>query len=428
MRVLIIGSGGREHAMAWKVRQSPKVTDVFVANGNAGTAREPNTENVSISPTAVDELVQFAKDNEVQLTIVGPEAPLSAGVVDAFEAAGLACFGPTQAAAQLESSKDFCKAFMVRHGIPTAEYASFTDIDAAKAYLNRVPFPLVLKADGLAAGKGVVIADTPEAAIETLDVMMVDKAFGDAGQKVVIESFLEGEEASFIVMSDGDNILPMATSQDHKARDEGDRGPNTGGMGAYSPAPVVTPERHERIMAEVIRPAIEGMKKDGVPFKGFLYAGLMISPDDDLHVLEFNCRFGDPETQPILMRLRSDLVELCEAGVAGTLGDLSVDWDPRFALGVVLASGGYPASYKTDLVIEGLDEPFPEDTYLFHAGTQQVGHQVVTKGGRVLCAVGLGESLRDAQQRAYRLAEQVSWPASFYRRDIGHRALTHHDQ
>ena len=423
MKVLVIGGGGREHALAWKAAQSSKVEQVFVAPGNAGTAREPKLENVAIGVEDIDALLTFARDNDITLTIVGPEMPLVIGIVDAFAAAGLRCFGPTKGAAQLEGSKAFTKDFLARHDIPSAAYGNFTDIDEAVVYIRQQGAPIVVKADGLAAGKGVILAQTEDEAIAAVKDMLAGNAFGEAGHRVVIEEFLQGEEASFIVMVDGEHILPLATSQDHKARDNGDTGPNTGGMGAYSPAPVITPEMHDRIMAEVIEPTVKGMAAEGHPYTGFLYAGVMIAPDGTPKVLEYNCRFGDPETQPIMMRLRSDLVALCDAALDGKLDQVSAEWDPRAALGVVLAAGGYPASYAKGDVISGLPTDDNETAKVFHAGTAEKDGQVVTSGGRVLCAVGLGDTVSEAQARAYELTQQITWDKVYYRTDIGHRAI-----
>ena len=422
MKVLVIGSGGREHALAWKAAQSAGVDTVFVAPGNAGTAHEPKMHNVNIKAEDVEGLLEFACREEVALTIVGPEAPLVIGVVDAFRAAGLRCFGPTRAAAQLEGSKAFTKDFLARHHIPTGAYANFTDMDAAIAYIKTQGAPIVVKADGLAAGKGVIVAMTEDEAIAAVKDMLAGNAFGEAGHRVVIEEFLEGEEASFIVMVDGEHILPMATSQDHKRVGEQDTGPNTGGMGAYSPAPVVTEEVHQRIMREVIEPTVRGMAAEGNPYTGFLYAGLMITPDGTPKVIEYNCRFGDPETQPIMMRLQSDLVELCQAAIDGKLDEKSIQWDPRASLGVVLAAEGYPASYRKGDAISGIPAE-STDGKVFHAGTAEKDGQVMTNGGRVLCAVGLGHTVSEAQQKAYALAEQVRWQGVFFRRDIGYRAI-----
>ncbi len=423
MKVLIIGGGGREHALAWKAAQSPNVETVFVAPGNAGTACEPKLENINIGVEDIETLLAFAQDNAIGLTIVGPEAPLVIGLVDAFNAAGQRCFGPTQGAAQLEGSKAFTKDFLARHHIPTGRYGNFTDIDAALNYLRKQSAPIVIKADGLAAGKGVIVAMTLEDAENAVRDMLAGNAFGEAGHRVVIEEFLDGEEASFICMVDGKHILPLATSQDHKRVGEGDTGPNTGGMGAYSPAPVVTPEIHARIMSEVIEPTVAGMAAEGNPYTGFLYAGLMIDRNGAPKVIEYNCRFGDPETQPILMRLRSDIVALCDAALDGQLDQVNTEWDPRAALGVVLAAGGYPADYSKGEVISGLDAVNESDGKIFHAGTAEKDGQVVTNGGRVLCAVGLGDTVSAAQQRAYALAKQISWDGMFYRDDIGYRAI-----
>jgi phosphoribosylamine--glycine ligase len=423
MNILIIGSGGREHALAWKAAQSPLADRVYVAPGNAGTAREPKVENVAIDADAIDRLVAFACEHTVGLTIVGPEAPLVLGVVDDFRAAGLRCFGPTRGAAQLEGSKAFTKDFLARHGIPTAGYATFTAVDPALAYLRERGAPIVVKADGLAAGKGVIVAQTlPEAEAAVRD-MLAGNAFGTAGHRVVIEEFLDGEEASFIVMADGAHVLPMATSQDHKRVGDGDTGPNTGGMGAYSPAPVVTPAIHRRVMDEVILPTVRGMAAEGLPYTGFLYAGLMIMPDGTPKVIEYNCRFGDPETQPILLRLRSDLVAHCLAALNGRLDAEHADWDPRAALGVVLAAGGYPGDYRKGDPIGGLDGLDSADTKVFHAGTAERDGRVVTNGGRVLCATALGATVGEAQQRAYALVDRIRWDGMICRRDIGYRAV-----
>ena len=420
MKVMIIGGGGREHALAWKVAQNKQVSRVFVAPGNAGTALNPDMVNVPI--TSVPELVAFAKEEQVALTIVGPEATLSQGVVDAFRAAGLKIFGPTKAAAQLESSKDFAKAFMIRHKIPTAAYATFTDAKAAHDYVNAQGAPIVIKADGLAAGKGVVVAMSLDEAHAAIDSMLSDNKLGSAGARVVIEEFLTGEEASFIVMVDGKNILPLATSQDHKRLLDGDQGPNTGGMGAYSPAPIVTPTIHAKAMRDIIKPTVEGMAADGIPYTGFLYAGLMISPNGDVKTLEFNCRMGDPETQPILMRLKSDLVKLAEHAVDGTLDKVEADWDRRTALGVVMASANYPDTPRTGDVITGLPSG-TDDMQVFHAGTAMKGDQVVTSGGRVLCVTALGETVKDAQNCAYQALDPIKFDGAQYRKDIGYRAV-----
>jgi len=423
MNILIVGSGGREHALAWKASQSPNVAKVFVAPGNPGTASESGIENVAIAVDNIPALLVFAQDNGIALTIVGPEVPLVLGIVDQFQAAGLKCFGPTAQAAQLEGSKSFCKDFLSRHGIPTAAYQSFTDKDLAIAYIKQQGAPIVVKADGLAAGKGVIVAQTEQEAIDAVEDMLAGNAFGEAGHRVVVEEFLVGEEASFIVIADGKHALAMATSQDHKARDNGDKGPNTGGMGAYSPAPVVTPGVHERTMREVIMPTLDGMAADGIPYTGFLYAGLMISPNGAIKVLEFNCRFGDPETQPIMMRLKSDLVELCLAALAGELDKTTSDWDERAALGVVLAAGGYPDTYQKGAIISGLPAQEQEDSKVFHAGTQQVGDDIVTSGGRVLCACALGDDIQEAQTKAYALADKIHWNGVYYRTDIGFKAI-----
>ena len=423
MKVLIIGGGGREHALAWKATQSPLVDQVYVAPGNGGTATNPNIINVPIEADDVEALVAFAEHNTIHLTIVGPEIPLVKGVVDAFELANLRCFGPKQAAAQLEGSKTFTKNFLERHNIPTAKYQSFSEIDPAIAYIKQLGTPLVIKADGLAAGKGVVIAQSETAAIEAAQDMLSGSAFGSAGNKIVVEEFLEGEEASFIVMVDGKNILPLATSQDHKARDNGDKGPNTGGMGAYSPAPVVTESLHQRIMREVIEPTVNGLSQEGTPYTGFLYAGIMISSDGTPNVLEFNCRFGDPETQPIMMRLKSDLIALCLAALDKKLDTTTAEWDERAALGVVMAAEGYPASYKKGSAIQGLTEDNFSDKMIFHAGTALSDGDVITNGGRVLCATALGSNVSEAQQRAYDLVKEIHWDGAFYRTDIGYRAI-----
>ncbi|ALE98802.1 MULTISPECIES: phosphoribosylamine--glycine ligase [Serratia] len=423
MNILIIGNGGREHALAWKAAQSPLADKVYVAPGNAGTALEANLENVAIAATDIPALVAFAQSHDIGLTIVGPEAPLVIGVVDAFQAAGLKIFGPSQAAAQLEGSKAFTKDFLARHRIPTAEYENFTEVEPALAYVRRKGAPIVIKADGLAAGKGVIVAMTLQEAEEAVRDMLAGNAFGDAGHRIVVEEFLDGEEASFIVMVDGENVVPMATSQDHKRVGDGDTGPNTGGMGAYSPAPVVTDEIHRRAMDQVIWPTVRGMAAEGNTYVGFLYAGLMIAADGQPKVIEFNCRFGDPETQPIMLRLRSDLVELCLAGAEGRLNEKSSDWDERPALGVVLAAGGYPGDYRNGEVIQGLPQQESADGKVFHAGTRLQGDDVVTSGGRVLCVTALGDTVAQAQQRAYQLAEGIQWPGSFCRKDIGYRAI-----
>ena len=423
MNVLVVGGGGREHALAWKAAQSPLVTKVFVAPGNAGTALEPDLHNVAIAADDVAALLAFAKEQQVTLTIVGPEAPLAKGIVDAFRADDLAIFGPSQAAAQLESSKAFAKDFLARHQIPTAAYQTFTEITPAKAFVQQLGTPIVIKADGLAAGKGVIIAQTEAEAFAAIDDMLAGNKFGDAGSRVVIEEFLTGEEASFIVMVDGSHALPFASSQDHKARDEGDKGPNTGGMGAYSPAPVVTPAVHEWVMQQVIEPTVRGMAAEGNVFTGFLYAGLMIAPDGTAKVLEFNCRFGDPETQPIMMRLESDLVALCQAAVQGKLAQSEIQFSSDAAVGVVLAAGGYPDNYAKGTEIQGLSTADSAKAKVFHAGTELKDGKVVTNGGRVLCATALGENVTAAQQAAYQLAQQISWQGMFYRKDIGYRAV-----
>ena len=423
MKVLIIGGGGREHALAWKAAQSDRVEQVFVAPGNAGTAMEPGIENVDIAAESIDELKAFALKEQIGLTIVGPEAPLVAGIVDEFTAAGLKIFGPDRLAAQLEGSKAFTKDFLAIHGIPTAAYGNFTDIDEAVDYIKEQGAPIVVKADGLAAGKGVIVAQTEEEAIEAVKDMLEANRFGDAGHRVVIEECLVGEEASFICIVDGEDVLPMASSQDHKARDDGDKGPNTGGMGAYSPAPVVDQVMHDRIMNQVIIPTVKGMKSDGHRYRGFLYAGVMIGEDGVPRVLEYNCRFGDPETQPIMMRLQSDLVELCLAAVDGELDSKDVVWDSRASMGVVLAAGGYPDSYHKGDVITGLDAVDNQHTKVFHAGTAIENDQVVTNGGRVLCVVGLGNSIGEAQKTAYEGVKKISWDRVYFRNDIGHRAI-----
>ncbi len=423
MKVLVIGGGGREHALAWKLIQSPNCSQVYVAPGNPGSNLEENIENIDIAADDIAGLVIFAKDNDIELTIVGPEVPLVMGVVDAFNHAGLRCFGPSKDAAQLEASKSFTKDFLARHNIPTADYQVFTDVAPALAYIKEQGAPIVIKADGLAAGKGVIVAMTEQQANNAVEDMLSGNAFGDAGSRVVIEEFMTGEEASFIVMVDGENILPLATSQDHKARDNGDLGPNTGGMGAYSPAPVVTPEIHNRIMAEVIEPTVKGMAADGRPYTGFLYAGLMIDDSGTPRVVEYNCRFGDPETQPIMMRLQSDLVTLCEAALDGKLDTVDVQWDPRAAVGVVLAAGGYPESYKKGDVINGLDIADGKDAKVFHAGTASKDGKIVTAGGRVLCATALGQTVAEAQSLAYKTVDKINWQNMFHRDDIAYRAI-----
>lgn len=423
MNVLIIGNGGREHAIAWRVKQSPQVGKVFVAPGNAGTALEPGVENIEIDPLNFGALVEFAKTNDIGLTIVGPEAPLVAGVVDFFSTAGLRCFGPSQLAAQLEGSKAFTKDFLKRHRVPSAAYQNFTEIEPACAYVQAQGAPIVIKADGLAAGKGVIIAQTIAEAEAAIHDMLSGNKFGEAGHRVVVEQFLQGEEASFIVMVDGENVLPFATSQDHKARDDGDKGPNTGGMGAYSPAPVVTPQLHAKIMEQVIMPTVNGMREDGNRYVGFLYAGLMISPEGDINVIEFNCRFGDPEAQPVMMRLQSDLIELINLALDGKLAQVEARWDPRPAVGVVLASGGYPDSYNKGDKITGLPISNSVERKVFHAGTRLEGDQVLTNGGRVLCATALGKNVTEAQAAAYDLLKQIDWPNVYYRHDIAYRAI-----
>ncbi len=420
MNLLVIGSGGREHAMAWRLAQSPRIGRIYVAPGNAGTAREDGLFNLPL--TAIPDLVEFARKEAIALTVVGPEAPLSAGIVDAFRAAGLRIFGPTRAAAQLEASKDFAKAFMVRHGIPTAAYATFTDAGRAHDYVARQGAPIVIKADGLAAGKGVVVAMSLEEAHAAIDMMLVENKMGAAGARVVIEEFLEGEEASFIVMVDGKHVLALASSQDHKRLLDGDKGPNTGGMGAYSPAAVLTPSIHARVMREVIQPVIHGMEKEGTPYTGFLYAGLMIKPDGSTKTLEFNCRMGDPETQPIMMRLKSDLFTLIEHAVDGTLNTIDAQWDRRVALGAVMAAAGYPEDPRNGDQITGLPRN-GDDFHVFHAGTSLQEGKVVTSGGRVLCVTALGDTVRVAQRRAYEIAEGIHFAGSQMRRDIGFRAI-----
>jgi phosphoribosylamine--glycine ligase len=423
MKLLVIGSGGREHALAWKLSQSPGLQKVYVAPGNAGTAHEARCENVAIGAEDVAALERFARDHHIDLTIVGPEVPLVLGVVDRFRAAGLKCFGPIRSAARLEGSKAYAKDFLARHAIPTAAYANFTEIDPAIAYIKKMGAPIVVKADGLAAGKGVILAQTEEEAIAAVRDMLAGNAFGAAGARVVIEEFLTGEEASFIVMADGAHVLALASSQDHKARDDGDRGPNTGGMGAYSPAPVVTPAIHARILREVIEPTVRGMRQEGHPYSGFLYAGVMIQPDGTPKVLEFNCRFGDPETQPIMLRLQSDLVELVEAALAGHLDRIEARWNPRAALGVVMAAGGYPGEYRKGDVIHGLPAAADPDCKVFHAGTAERDGAIVTHGGRVLCVTALGDTVTAAQAHAYAQAARIHWQDAYYRRDIGHRAV-----
>lgn len=427
MNVLVIGSGGREHALAWQAAKDNKVSKVFVAPGNAGTALEPKLENVAIDVMDQDALVAFAKENNIALTIVGPEAPLVEGIVDRFTSEGLRCFGPSKGAAQLEGSKAFTKDFLERQQIPTADYQNFTEIEPALAYLREKGAPIVVKADGLAAGKGVIVAMTLQEAEDAVQDMLAGNAFGEAGHRVVIEEFLDGEEASFIVMVDGTNVLPMATSQDHKRAGNGDTGLNTGGMGAYSPAPVVTPEIDQRIMDEVILPTVKGMAEEGNTYVGFLYAGLMIMADGTPKVIEYNCRFGDPETQPIMLRLKSSIVELCDAALDGKLDQTTAEWDSRCAVGVVLAAGGYPGDYAKGDVIT-LPQQVAEGTKVFHAGTAEKDGQVVTSGGRVLCATALGNSVTEAQQRAYELVKQINWNGVYYRDDIAYRAIAREQQ
>jgi phosphoribosylamine--glycine ligase len=423
MNILVIGSGGREHALAWKLAQPSHVQTVFVAPGNAGTATEAKLTNVALDPMDFPALAEFAKNNDCGLTVIGPEAPLVDGVVDYFSAQGLACFGPSAGAAQLEGSKSFTKDFLARHNIPTAGYEVFTEVEPALAYLREKGAPIVVKADGLAAGKGVVVAQTLEEAENAVTDMLSDNRFGEAGARVVIEDFLSGEEASFIVMVDGEHVLPMATSQDHKRVGEGDTGPNTGGMGAYSPAPVVTDEVHQRIMAQVILPTVRGMAAEGNDYTGFLYAGLMIDDDGNPFVIEYNCRFGDPETQPIMMRLQSDLSALCLAAIDGKLDTCSTEWDPRPALGVVLAAGGYPGNYDKGAVISGLENAETNSAKVFHAGTKVDGEKVVTSGGRVLCVTALGDDIAAAQSAAYESVDKIEWANMTFRKDIGWRAI-----
>jgi phosphoribosylamine--glycine ligase len=423
MKVLVIGSGGREHALAWRLKQSPRVDEVVVAPGNAGTAREPGLRNADVAATDIDGLIALVRRENIDLTVVGPEGPLVAGVVDRFRAAGLRCFGPTRIAAQLEGSKAFAKDFLRRHNIPTAAYEVFTELEAALAYVRRRGAPIVIKADGLAAGKGVIVALTLADAEQALRDMLGAHAFGDASARVVVEEFLDGEEASYIVMSDGESFAPMATSQDHKRRDEGDLGPNTGGMGAYSPAPVVTPAVDRRIVDEIIRPTLDGMAAEGAPFTGFLYAGLMIGRDGAPKVIEYNVRFGDPETQPIMLRLESDLAELVLAALDGDLGARAVRWDPRPAIGVVIAAHGYPGKVRSGDPIAGLDATFGDDVKVFHAGTRAENGAVVSAGGRVLTVCAIGDDLGVARDRAYAAARRIQLDVAFYRRDIGHRAL-----
>ncbi len=423
MKILIVGGGGREHALAWKCAQSDKVSEVIVAPGNAGTALEAKVRNVDVSAEDIDALLQLAVTEDIGLTIVGPETPLVNGIVDRFEQEGLRCFGPSAAAAQLEGSKSFSKDFLQRHHIPTAAYQCFTELEPALDYIRKKGAPIVVKADGLAAGKGVVVAATVDEAVAAACDMLSAGRFGEAGSRIVVEEFLTGEEASFIVMTDGYDVLPLATSQDHKARDDGDIGPNTGGMGACSPAPIVTPALQERVMNDIIHPTLRGLAEENIPYRGFLYAGLMIAADGTPKVLEYNCRFGDPETQPIMSRLKSDLVEFCEATLDGTLGTQVADWDPRAALGVVMAAGGYPNEYAKGHVISGLPQDIDDSGKVFHAGTRFNGEDVVTTGGRVLCVVGLGESMLDAKNKAYEIVDGIAWTDEFHRNDIGHRAI-----
>ena len=423
MKVLIIGSGGREHALAWKCAQSPVADEVLVAPGNAGTALEPGVRNVAVAADDIDALAELAREERVGLTIVGPEAPLVAGIVDRFTELDLPCFGPSAAAAQLEGSKAFTKDFLARHNIPTAAYQTFSELDPALAYIREQGAPIVIKADGLAAGKGVIVAMSLDEAEQAATDMLSGNKFGDAGARIVVEEFLDGEEASFIVITDGETILPMATSQDHKARDEGDVGPNTGGMGAYSPAPVVTPYVEQRIMDEVITPTLEGMRRDGANYVGFLYAGLMIMDDGTPRVIEFNCRMGDPETQPIMARLESDLVKICNATLIGTLGEIDTEWDTRASLGVVMAAGGYPGNYAKGKTISGLGDADADTQKVFHAGTSTADGNVVTSGGRVLCVVGLGDTVASAASEAYSAVDRINWEDVYFRRDIGHRAI-----
>jgi len=423
MKVLVVGGGGREHALTWKLAQSPLVSEVLVAPGNAGTALETKARNAAVAADDLSGLLELAQTEDIELTVVGPEQPLVAGLVDHFEEAGLKCLGPRAAAARLEGSKAFTKEFLARHNIPTATYESFDELGAAQEYVRSHALPMVIKADGLAAGKGVIIAETLAEAEDALRSMLEHNTFGEAGSKVVVEEFLRGEEASFIAVVDDTRIVPLASSQDHKSRDEGDKGPNTGGMGAYSPAPVMTERVHEHVMQEIMLPTVAGMHADGMAYRGFLYAGLMIDAEGCAKVLEFNCRFGDPETQPVLARLRSDLAELCLSAFDGSLESVEVTWDPRAALGVVMASGGYPGFYSKGTRIIGLEAALEAHTKVFHAGTRLVGGEVVTSGGRVLCAVALGESVSDAAQRAYAAVERINWEGAFYRRDIGYRAI-----
>lgn len=424
MKILVVGSGGREHALAWKCAQSPKVSELIVAPGNAGTALEPGVRNSGVAAEDIPGLLRLATAEAVGLTIVGPEVPLVNGIVDRFTEHGLRCFGPTADAARLEGSKAFTKAFLQRHGIPTADHAVFSDLEAALQHIRRQGAPIVIKADGLAAGKGVIVAQTLKEAEAAAADMLAAGSFGEAGSRIVVEEFLRGEEASFMIVTDGENVLSLASSQDHKARDEGDRGPNTGGMGACSPAPVVTPEVERRILDRVILPTLAGLRADGIRYSGFLYAGLMITPEGMPAVIEFNCRLGDPETQPIIARLRSDLVELCESAIDGRLQEYTALWDPRAALGVVMAAGGYPGNYGKGFHISGLPQSPGEETKVFHAGTLLDDDAVVTSGGRVLCVVGLGDSVADAAAIAYRQVRAISWQDAYYRNDIGYRAIT----
>jgi phosphoribosylamine--glycine ligase len=428
MKVLIVGSGGREHALAWKCAQSPKVDEVLVAPGNAGTAIETGVRNVAVSAEDIDGLINLAKAEAVGLTIIGPEAPLVAGIVDQFREQGLACFGPCAAAAQLEGSKAFTKDFLKRHGIPTADYRNFDQLEPALEFIRKHGAPIVIKADGLAAGKGVIVAMTLEEAEQAATDMLAGGTFGEAGSRIVVEEFLEGEEASFIVITDGKSVLPLASSQDHKARDEGDVGPNTGGMGAYSPAPVVTGDIEQKILDLVINPTLAGLRKDGIIYTGFLYAGLMITPDGIPKVIEYNCRMGDPETQPIMVRLNTDLVSLCEATIEGRLSEQQAEWDPRAALGVVMAAGGYPAAYEKGAIIDGLPKLASDDCKVFHAGTALSENDVVTSGGRVLCVVGLGDSVVEARDIAYAQVNDINWNNVYFRNDIGYRAIARERQ
>lgn len=428
MKVLVVGGGGREHALAWKLAQSEKVEQVLVAPGNAGTALESKVSNVAVAAEDLDGLLALAQEQSVDLTVIGPEAPLVAGVVNRFNEAGLPCFGPTADAAQLEGSKAFCKDFLARHKIPTAAYQVFSEVAPAHQYVDELGAPIVVKADGLAAGKGVIVAQTVDQAKAAVTDMLEDNKFGDAGARVVIEEFLDGEEASFICMVDGDSILPLASSQDHKARDNGDTGPNTGGMGAYSPAPVVTQQMHERIMHTVIEPTVAGMKADGMPYKGFLYAGLMIGADGQPKVVEYNCRFGDPETQPIMMRMQSDLLDLCLAVLDGSLDQHDCQWRVEPTVGVVMAAGGYPESYAKGAVISGIEGANSESVKVFHAGTKELDGAVVTSGGRVLCVTAFGDNVTQAQTRAYEAVAKIDWDNVYYRTDIAHRAIAREQQ